>query len=80
MVSFFKELVRLATHAHDYIDTNKGIGHKLLNASYLAGKERCVVMAVHEFKHCVAAALQWNMEVGHEGTRVGAKFNNLVGE
>ena len=42
------------------------------------GEERLVVTAVHQLENLVASALQWDMEVRHEGTALGAVGNEVI--
>ena len=42
------------------------------------GKDITRVATVHEFEHLVIATLQRDMEVRHEGTRVGTVLDELV--
>ena len=70
----------LATGANNDINSNEGIGHKGAYLMYLGGKEGGIVTAAHELEHSITTSLQRNMEVGHEGARVGYKLYHLIGE
>ena len=78
LVGFFKALRRLAATAHHHINTDKSIGHQSFHLIYFISKQLAVVMAVHQFEHCVAAALQGNVEMRHEGTAVGTIVYQLI--
>ena len=69
---------RLTSAAHHDVNTNKGIGHHRLDAMYFVGKQLAVVMAVHQLQHRIAAALQRNMVMRHEGTTRCAVINEFV--
>ena len=45
-----------------------------------AFKECRVVAAAHQLQHLIAAALKGYVEMGHEGTRMCTKVNNLIGQ
>ena len=78
LVGLLETLGCLATTAHHDIDTDKGIGHDLLDTMYLVGKELTVVVAVHQLQHGIAATLQRNVVVRHEGSALGAVVDEFV--
>ena len=75
-----EERRRLAARAHDDIDTDEGVGHESVDPLDLVGEEARVVAAVHEAQHLVTAALQRDVEMGHERSAGGAEREHLVGE
>ena len=77
-LGLIEEFGRLAACAHDDIDTDEGVGHQLAHARYLIIKECRVVATVHQSQHLVAARLQRDMEMRHEGTAAGAELQHLV--
>ena len=74
----FETLRRLAAATHHHVNTDKGVGHGRLHPPYLVGKQLAVIVAVHQAQHCVAATLQRHVEMGHEGTALGAVADQLV--
>ena len=75
-----KTLRCLAPTAHHHIHTDEGIGHLLLDFPNLVGKERTVIMTVHQPEHLIAATLQGNMEMGHEMGTKGTIVDEFIGE
>ena len=67
-VGLFEALGRLTATAHHHVHADKGIGHLLLDAQNLVGKQLAVVVAMHQSEHGVAATLQGDVEMGHKGT------------
>jgi hypothetical protein len=65
-----------ATH-HD-INADEGVGHLLLDEIDFVGKDVAGVAPVHQTQHLVVAALQGNVEMGHEGAAVGAVVDEGV--
>ena len=79
-VGLLEMLLHLATRTYDDVDTDEGMGHEGAYLFYLGGEKRRVVAATHELEHSIAARLQGDMEVGHEGTRTGHELDDLIGE
>ena len=78
LVGLLETLGCLTTTTNHHVDTDKGIGHHLLDTMYLVGKELTVVVAVHQLQHGIAATLQRNVVVRHEGSALGAVVDELV--
>ena len=57
VVRLFKTLVRFAAHTNNNVHPYESVGHDVLDACYFLCKQGRVVVAVHQFQHCVRAAL-----------------------
>ena len=77
-VAVLEILRSLAAAAHHHVDTDEGVGHEFLDEMDLMGEDITGVATVHELEHLVIATLQRDMEVRHEGTRVGTVLDELV--
>lgn len=77
LVCLVEELLGFASGADDGVDADEGVGDALEDVLYFGAKECCVVAAVHELEYLVAAALQWYMEVWHEGSALGAEPDDV---
>ena len=71
LIALLEALGRLSPAPHHHVHADEGIGHLLLDEHHLVGEERLVVAAVHQLQHLIAATLQRDVEVGHEGTAPG---------
>ena len=80
LVGLLETLGRLPPTPHHHVDTNKGIRHQRLDPADLVGKELGVVVAMHQFQHGVATALQGDMEVRHKGTALSTIGYQLVAQ
>ena len=80
VVGFPEQLIRLAPHAYDDIHADESIGDVVPHLFYLVGKELGVVASVHEAEHFVAAALQGDVEVRHEGAAFGTEAEDFLRE
>ena len=79
-IGVFKILIALTACAHNNVYTDEGIGHHGLDFLHLGTKECSVVATAHQGQYIVAAALQGDVEVRHEGTALCAVFDDFVRE
>ena len=79
-VAVLKEGIRLSAHTHDDVHADEGIGHPRVDALYFLAEELCRIASAHQAQDIVAAALQGNVEVGHESAAVGAEVDDVVGQ
>ena len=75
-----KELRCLAACAYDHVDADECVRHSGVDLGDAAGEKGGVVAAVHEAEHSVTAALERDVEVGHEPARAGAEADDVGGE
>ena len=80
LIGLLKALGRFTPAPYHHINANESIGHLFLDAVNLIAEQAAVVMAVHQLQHRVAATLQGNMEMRHEGTAMGTIVYQLVCE
>ena len=80
MAGLHEMLLCLSPHSHDDIHSDESVGHAGLDAFHLPGKERCVIPAVHDAQHLVGSALQWYVEMRHEGPALRTPLDEFVGE
>ena len=78
VVGLAEEAFRLAPHAYDDVDADEDVGHGGVDAVEERGKERRVVAPAHETQYLVAAALQGNVEMGHELPARGHEVYHVV--
>ena len=80
LASLSEQFVCLASHTHDDIHADECIWDVLPDLFYLLGEELCVVAAMHQFEHFVAATLEGDVEVRHEGSALAAKADDVFCE
>ena len=78
--TLLEAFLRLSTTAHHHVHTDEGIGHAVLYQLNLVSEKLLVITAMHESEHLVAAALERNVEVRHEGTALCTEADKLVRE
>ena len=80
LVCLIEIFFRLATGTYNHIHTDEGMRHHFLDFLYLVSKQCRIITTTHQLQHLVATALQRDMEMRHERTRLGHIFNNFIGQ
>ena len=75
-----EQLIRLAAHSGDKVNTDESVRHQAVYLVYLMGKQCGVVMAAHQFQHRVAARLERYVEMRHESFRLRRESDYPVGK
>ena len=78
--SLLKIGIGLNPGAHDYIHTNKSMGHDRLHLLNLMTEQGRIIPATHQLQHRIATALQGYMKMGCKPTTMSHEINRLIGQ